>query len=80
MGSARRFRIGIAASLAALFSIMAFRAAWHAQWVTAGLFLAFAVASAFMTWLRYSRNQPVPFTAAVVIALMGKKAVPPKNE
>jgi hypothetical protein len=33
-----------------------------------------------MTWLRYSRNQPVPFTAAALIALMGKDAIPPKNE
>jgi hypothetical protein len=65
--------------VSALFVFFAILAGVHAQWVTTGAFLAVAAVYGFMTWLRYSRNQPVPFMAAL-LGLMGRKAVPPKSE
>ena len=80
VASARRFRIAIAGGLTTAFLAFSILAAFHGQWVALAIFLPCAAVAAFMTWLRYSRNQPVPFTAAALIALMGKDAIPPKNE
>lgn len=63
-----------------LFVVCALIAAFRGHWAGVAIFVPMACVAAFMVWLRVKRNQPVSFMPALLIAMGGKRALPPKNE
>jgi hypothetical protein len=75
----RRIRAAVAAVVTMVFLTLAGISAANHHWSSLAVFAPAAAIAAFMTWLRVTRNQPVSFLPAVVIALGGKRSLPPKN-
>jgi hypothetical protein len=77
---ARAVRLAVTVALTGVFAFLTILQALRGHLMLVVIYLAFAVISGFRVWLLVTRNQPVPHSAAVIHMLMGKKALPPKNE